>query len=1026
MATFTITTPTYISTLTWKTGWDSYNINGWSLIIDCDSRFAPNATASTWPIGNLTVSASLWWNFTVTTEFTKLLNFNTWVWVLPAMGTVVTQWSATGVILVVMTNRVWWTQYVWWNTIPTTGSIKIRVTNWTFTTWAIVLWTATCNITSIEQWWIEVVWQDALAHSHSRLGTMQMRWDWFQVWTTNWTVWQTIQLPYFTAESLMAYPWVDIETAPWSWVYQFFPNAGNRFTSTNCSTDTRSSFCYISETWLLQIWLGTDSSAAWYTPASGCKVRIPSIILQCCTLADRTVNVRPNSTMWTRYESTFTNAGLLNVSKVTWAWYWNVVQAYSVYIRDFHVCDNILLWECATAMDIDNLHQWLSVNPTIFNSNGIVIQQSYNGWTIWTMSWLRAESAATSSYAAIIVNCYGGWTIWKLRGGSAWASAALSWSVYLNTNWPMTIGEIYTFTKRILIQAADNMKISKIVYADNCIWTTQTSIQSRAVETVGQCKVIDIENIQNWPWVANCHPYLALMFSNTTQKATLRNCGTAAAPFNAWTVNIMGYIWDDGGNNDIIKIQRNWTTALRLWLHGGTNTTKRLTSVNNYQVDASKTIGPQQLDSVVHWNRFNSGWVPQSYSAVYGNCFWDWFTGDTTTRAALILVEKSAANSLAYQITAGTPKFTGAGSIIMANLWDQIEYTWIWRILWWNWLVSMAVQGTNTANHLFEYSLDKDGTWYWAYKTLSNANLAAETGISPTVWFGVKLRITCTVANSWNKLDSLRFDGTTTLALQNVALYPLDLATLTLNWLQANSSVAVFVWTPTPGQEPVWYATWTWTSTVLSYPYDNLVTSYTLRIRKAWFDPIELVYTNAIETTIPVAQQANKDGFWVSIYGRGQWLTTSYITVDSPNLRIDIWNTRTSAEDVYDVIAAYQATFTGIKYPEAVRFDWRDLLVLGSWRFRRLNASAINSWIDALPIIDGFPTLSPDDEVNWSVDFRARDVRTYNTTWGAVITPQDIAQAVRSELAVELARLDVNVSTRALETTAKLAVALSA
>jgi hypothetical protein len=47
MATFTITTTQYISQLTGKTGGDTYNINGGSLIIDCDSRFAPNATAST-------------------------------------------------------------------------------------------------------------------------------------------------------------------------------------------------------------------------------------------------------------------------------------------------------------------------------------------------------------------------------------------------------------------------------------------------------------------------------------------------------------------------------------------------------------------------------------------------------------------------------------------------------------------------------------------------------------------------------------------------------------------------------------------------------------------------------------------------------------------------------------------------------------------------------------------------------------------------------------------------------------------
>ena len=159
------------------------------------------------------------------------------------------------------------------------------------------------------------------------------------------------------------------------------------------------------------------------------------------------------------------------------------------------------------------------------------------------------------------------------------------------------------FAKRVLVQAADNLRILRHVYADNNVGTTGTVAQSRAVETVGQSVVVTVDNIENWPGVANCHPYLALLFANTTQKATLRNCGTAAAPYNAGTVNAMGYIFDDGGNNDRITLQRNWTTALRLGLHGGTNTTRRMISVNNYMTDASKTIGPQQLDSVVHGNR---------------------------------------------------------------------------------------------------------------------------------------------------------------------------------------------------------------------------------------------------------------------------------------------------------------------------------------------------------------------------------------------------------------------------------------
>jgi hypothetical protein len=59
------------------------------------------------------------------------------------------------------------------------------------------------------------------------------------------------------------------------------------------------------------------------------------------------------------------------------------------------------------------------------------------------------------------------------------------------------------------------------------------------------------------------------------------------------------------------------------------------------------------------------------------------------------------------------------------------------------------------------------------------------------------MRITCTVANVANRIDSLRIDGITTLALQNAALYPLDNATLNITGLTANSSVAVFAGTPT-------------------------------------------------------------------------------------------------------------------------------------------------------------------------------------------------------------------------------------
>jgi hypothetical protein len=986
MATYTITTPTLITALSGKTGGDTYNINGGTLTIDCDSRYAPNATAATGALGNLTVDSALGGHWQVTTEFTRLIPFNGGSGTVPAYGSTITQGTASAVLLCVMETRTGGLTYT--STMPATGWLKVRVTVQGFVSGALSGITA--NATSAdEQGWIVVVGEETRTHSHARLGTMQMRGDWFVVGSTNGSAGQTLQLPHFTADSGTWYPGVEVETSAGSGIYQFWPNAGTRHTSTNCSTDSRSSFVRISTTGEVTFGLGTDALPAGFVPVAGCRVRIPTINLQNCTVANRTVNVEPNRTMGTRYESAYTNAGVLDVSKVTGAWYWNVVQAYSVRIRDLHVCDNILLGECATPMDIDGLHQGLSTSVTDFGSNGIVIQQSYNGGVVGSVSWLRATSTATSSYAAIFVNLYGGWTFNKLRGGHVGSVPALAGALYYNTCGLTVINELQTFSKRVLVQAADNLKILRHVYADNCVGTTGTVAQSRAIELVGQCKIVDVTAIENWPDAANCHPYLALLFANTTQKVTLRNCGTAAAPYNAGTVNQMAYIFDDGGNNDIIKIQRNWMTALRLGLHGGTNTTKRFTSVNNYQVDASKTIGPQQLDSVTHGNRWNSGGVPGSYSAVYGNCMWDGFTGDTTTRAALIFVEKSAANPDAYQITAGAPKFNGAGRAVFAAVGDQIVWTWPWRILGWNTLTSMAISGANTANHTLEYSLDKDGTGYSAWKTLSNANLAAETGIDPVLGFGLRLRVTCAVANVTNRIDSLRIDGTTTLALQNAALYPLDVATLTLTGLQAGSTVAVFSGVPTPGQTPLTLLENSPTSAVLSYEFNSAIPNCTVRIRKAGFGPIDLTYANAVEVGFPISQVENKDGFGVVIYGRGQGTTDAFITLDGPALRVDIGNQLCIAEDVYDVVAAWQATATGMNYPEVMRFDGRDLLLIGQWRLRRGLAAYTSAGIDAAVVIDGMAGASPDDEVNGSVDIRAKAVRTYSTTATTPVTPAD-------------------------------------
>jgi hypothetical protein len=448
----------------------------------------------------------------------------------------------------------------------------------------------------------------------------------------------------------------------------------------------------------------------------------------------------------------------------------------------------------------------------------------------------------------------------------------------------------------------------------------------------------------------------------------------------------------DSGGNDTIKLQRNWVTNLRLGLIGAVNNTKNLLAVNNYNVDGSKTLAPLELESMTHGNRGNGGAVPNSYTSVYGSSMWDSFTSDTTTKAALIFAEKTPKTDNLYVINSGTPVFNSAGSILLQNVGDSVTWTWGWRILGWTGLASMGTQAANLANHTVEYDIDVKNGFTGVFRALTNASLLAETGIDPVIGFKLRIRITANTKATSNKFDSLWINGTTTLALQNSALYPLDYVSLTVTGALVGSSISVLPLSHPDGMLPVTSSTVSGTSTSLSYEYDDKVTNYVLRIRKAGYVPIDLTYVNNTSVSIPVSQQLMADGFGVPIFGRGT--LTTMLSVAPDVLRIDISNMRLHAEDVFDYMTKWQATATGMLYPEALRFDGTDLLLLNNWLFRRDATTSTSAGIDALPVVNGKPNASPDDEVNGSVDFRARSVRTYQVVSQPTYILDDIAAAV--------------------------------
>jgi hypothetical protein len=997
MTTYTITTAQNMSQLTTKGGADTYNINGGTLTIDSDTRYSPNATTLTGPSANINISATLGGSLIVSGANARLVPYSAASGNVPASGTIIAQGAVTAELMCVMATRVGGTVTLAGSAFPTTGWIKIRnLVGGSFAAGAFTAGIVATATAEDEMGWIEVCGVETYGVSAPRLGTWTMAGEWFYLGTTTGSRGQTIQLPNL-ANLITDYPGVEIETAPSSGVYRFWGNAQDQFTSVNLSTDTRSRFVGITANSLMIIGTGFDSQPTGDLPPGGCRIRIPNIILTSAPNANRTINATPSSTMGTRYETLTASAGVCNFSKITGSWYINLTQCYSVTLLDVHTCDQMVLTECSTPPTVNGLHVGMSYRTTQLASNAIVWAQLYVGGNVSNITALRAQAISTSGYVATFTNLYGGWTISNIRATYAQDAVSISGPIFINTCDDITLNDIEIIGKRMLMSACKNFAVNRITYADNIKMQTPSTAPSHVLEVMSNSKNGAVNTISNWPGVANVHPYNGVVYVNTTFDTTFRNIGSADVPFNAGTTNLSSYLYSDGGNNSRVRFQRNWITGCRTGLFSSTNTSTQMTIDNCYTVDASKTQAPQVQNSYTRGNRQNGGTVPITYTAVYGTHFWDAFTSDTTARLAIAFTEKTLVypSNASYVVNSGNPRFTSQGSLVATTVGDSVTWTWAYAILGWSGLATFGLSGTNMLNHSFEYDLDKGNGFSGVFKPVSNANLAAETGISPTVGFIPKIRMTVTTTAASNKLDSFSINGTTTLALQNAALYPLDTATLSVTGLLTGSTVAVFVGSSViTGQVPVASVTGTGTSTSLSYVFNPSIPTYTVRIRKAGYDCIALQYANIIAPAIPVSQQLNQDGFGVPVYTRGSGATAAFVTIDASALRVDIGNTRCEAEDVYDAVAAWQATPAGITYPEVLRFDGTDLLMLGSWRFRRALAAYTAAGIDAVPVIEGNPTGSPDDETNGSVDFRARSVRTYQFNAAPALTADDVADAV--------------------------------
>jgi hypothetical protein len=1007
MTTYTITADTNINTLAGKTGGDTYTVNGGTLRINTDTRLSLNASSTLGPFGAITLSPTLGGHLVIDGTATYSIPYTGGSGTVPAYGTTIVQGGFTAKFAGVMSLATGGVSTAPAAAMPATGFIKLTEPTGTYTTGALAGITATASA-AMKQSFIVVVGQDAATLTTSALGSVTINGGWFEAGTTNGARGQAIQLPHYTADTSTFYPGVEIETAAGSGLYEFWPNAGLYAISTSESADSRNKNVRITAAGSLVIGQGTDAVAAMALPATGCKIRVPNVILQSAASALRQTNVC-NVVLTTRYEFGTLAGGTINVSGCTGCWYFNLVQPNAVNLVNLHTCDSVIIDECRAAVIADGLHVGLSTQAAAIAAIAINIYRCYKGGTLGVISGLRATSATTSEYAANLSNLAGTWTVGCLKAGYATNPTTVSAVYFISQCYDMTFTKIIACGKRGAINQSKNIIVNAVQYADKPLGVTDATLPSTAVEVLGPCENVTVSNI-TIP-VANTYPYTAITYANASKNIKFNGLGIPAAVVNLGITNGTGVLFNDGGNNHKVSFSNIWVSNLRTGLATYQNTSKEVnfTNVYNNTVLATPTT-PLALDSVLKGVRSTTT-LGTSYPMVEGTHFYDGFTTDTVAIAGILMIPKTDYTVAAYTTT-GTPKFTYSGTLKMLAG-DVVEWTWSHFILGWNGFSSVVQTGTNLLNHNFEYAVDT-GTGFGAWKPLELITLLAQTGIDPVAGFKLKVRATCTVSDPNNAITAIQLLGTTTLALQNAAIYPAtEQASLVVDGITAGTTVALFASPLVAGATPVVSAVSVGSSVTLNYSYNVAAPGYVLRVRKAGYYPIEKTLGNLQTSNQSVTLIEVTDSYGVAIYGTGAGTTDANVTIDGPAQRIDIAGF-TQPTDAFDVVSEWQAT-TGIAYPEALRTDGDSVLLMGDWRLRRTAAGNTSAGIEATGALQGQPGVSPVDTVNGGVNLTAPS---------SGLTAVDIAFAVRLELALELARLDANVSKAV--SNAALAAALSA
>ena len=784
MAAFTISTAQNIDQLTSKTGGDTYAVSGGTLTIDQDSRVGLNQSTST-SLGSITISASLGGTVNINGTSIWMIPYTGGSGNVPAWNTVITNGSGSGKLIAVhasLTSASTATGAA----MPATGFLRVKQKTGAYIAGALTGVTAIASDAG-RVGWLEIVGDEASTINANRLGVYNSNGAWYEVGVTNGTSNQTMQIP---NNGLLRYVGgVFIEKTVGSNDFEFYPNNG---TNTTTGTEaTRGKVVWIDNAGLVRI--GNSGAATnGYTPIAGLKVVVGNIFFENCATATRTANVIPNATIATRFDFTTTGGGVINIDKCSYAWYLSCAQAYSVNVSNSSFIDGILLSEVATAMTFTKVGVGNKPTTALLISP-LTMSFCFAGGTFTDCVWQRVSMAASGAHTNTLSDC-AGFTFIRdtIRAGVIRANAttfSINATRLKNCTWttPTIIQGAMTFT------TCDNIQITDTVYCEAVSGTTVSTFAGSVwilSSNTTNCKISGL----TIP-VLNTQPYTQLLALTTgCSNNKLRNIGTRIAPLSMGTVNACGLVYTLVSACSNTKVQRVYVSGTRTGVMTGDNSSKGLIeeSVFGDYADATDVM------AVLNMERKGAGGTGAltAQVSVYGTHWYDRFISTTVGRIGLFMNEATSQTISQVTLTNGA-NFTSAGGLYMPVIGQSVLFETpnfiIGHTAFSNTALVMA--GGTSTNYGYKYQIDKNDGAGWSAEsaTLTPTTLGTAlnglTGISASLGFKLRLRVTTSTTNA-TAITSIYLVTTTTAVAQD-NLYPLDTFNLTLDGLISGSDVVI-------------------------------------------------------------------------------------------------------------------------------------------------------------------------------------------------------------------------------------------